>query len=171
MSYTIKQVDPNNHQDIVKCFCAFAVLRPHLIEANFVEVVRAQAKEGYRIAYIESDSEVVAATGFRVLHFLAWGKVLYIDDLITLPSKKRAGLGGARSWIGYLASANCVIATQCTQIVFEQGIHAELPSFSENVSVTTRSSLSDPSAGDAMPRVFSAFSLPERFFGWDRRAT
>jgi GNAT superfamily N-acetyltransferase len=95
MSYTIKLVDPDNHQEIAKCFCVFAVLRPHLIEANFVEVVRVQAKEGYRIAYIESDGEVVAATGFRVLHFLAWGKVMYIDDLITLPSKKRAGLGGA----------------------------------------------------------------------------
>jgi GNAT superfamily N-acetyltransferase len=94
MSYVVKLVNLDNHQEIARCFCVFTVLRPHLIEADFVELVQVQAKEGYRIAYIESDGEVVAATGFRVLHFLAWGKVLYIDDLITLPSKKRAGLGG-----------------------------------------------------------------------------
>ena len=28
-------------------------------------------------------------------NFLAWGKVLYIDDLVTEPLQKRQGLGGA----------------------------------------------------------------------------
>jgi GNAT superfamily N-acetyltransferase len=30
-----------------------------------------------------------------VAHYLAWGKVLYIDDLVTHPDEKNKGMGGA----------------------------------------------------------------------------
>lgn len=51
--------------------------------------------EGYRIAFIEDAEQIVVVAGFRVATFLAWGRVLYIDDLATHPQRKRAGFGGA----------------------------------------------------------------------------
>ena len=91
----IRILDTKNEIDIRRCFRVFAHLRPNLNEAEFVRRVQVQAAEGYTIAYIESGEEVVAAAGYRVLNFLAWGKVLYLDDLITVPAKKKAGYGSA----------------------------------------------------------------------------
>ena len=91
----IRVLDTKNEIDIRCCFRVFAHLRPNLNEAEFVRRVQVQAAEGYTIAYIESGEEVVAAAGYRVLNFLAWGKVLYLDDLITDPAKKKAGYGSA----------------------------------------------------------------------------
>jgi GNAT superfamily N-acetyltransferase len=81
--------------EILACFPVFRVLRPHLIEADFVARVRRQESTGYRLIFIGDAQSVGAAAGYRVMEFLAWGRVLYVDDLITLPERRGAGLGGA----------------------------------------------------------------------------
>lgn len=95
MEYEIKPLDVENDRDVIACFNVFRHLRSHLDEARFIEQVREQTREGYRIVYIERDGAIVAAAGYRVITFLAWGRILYIDDLITDPERKRAGLGSA----------------------------------------------------------------------------
>ncbi len=66
---------------------AFFELRPHLTsrEAVIEQIDRWQRPEGYRLlgSFEEGMEEPVALAGFRVLHALAWGHVLYVDDLIT----------------------------------------------------------------------------------------
>lgn len=81
--------------DLVSCFEAFLVLRPHLTLERFIEQVRRQEAQGYRIVAWLDGSQVVSAAGYRVSEFLAWGKVLYIDDLTTLPSSRQHGHAGA----------------------------------------------------------------------------
>jgi GNAT superfamily N-acetyltransferase len=81
--------------EIEALFPAFKVLRPHLIEAEFLARVRRQQLQGYSLIYLQDSGQVAAAAGYRVLEFLAWGKVLYVDDLITLPEKRGAGYAGA----------------------------------------------------------------------------
>jgi GNAT superfamily N-acetyltransferase len=81
--------------EIAECFAVFKVLRPHLSEAEFVSRVRRQQSQGYRMIYLRDSEEITAAGGYRFLEFLAWGKVLYIDDLITLPEKRGKGYAGA----------------------------------------------------------------------------
>ena len=95
MEYEIKVVDPADRRQVARCFPVFSVLRPHLTEALFIEGVARQTSETYKIAYIELEDEVSAAAGYRIAHFLAFGKVLYIDDLVTHPERKNRGLGGA----------------------------------------------------------------------------
>lgn len=95
MNHAVKLLDPEESQALTKCFGVFKFLRPHLDEVSFIERVRTQTREGYKIAYIEQENEIVAAAGYRVATFLAWGRVLYIDDLVTRPEKKRLGLAGA----------------------------------------------------------------------------
>jgi GNAT superfamily N-acetyltransferase len=60
----------------------------------FVKQVVRQMKEGYRLACLEAEGEIQALLGFRILTFLAWGKMLYIDDLITSSAARRKGYGG-----------------------------------------------------------------------------
>ncbi len=56
---------------------------------------RAAAPAGYRIVGVLEGDRVVAVAGFRVLHNLAWGDALYVDDLSTLPEARGRGHGAA----------------------------------------------------------------------------
>lgn len=80
--------------DLVElAFPAMKELRPHLTDAaEFVERVRRQRAEGYRLAgSFDPDGAVVAVAGFRCGHNLALGRHLYVDDLATVPSARRQG--------------------------------------------------------------------------------
>ena len=81
--------------EIAACFPAFHELRPHLVQHVFIEQVQRQARDhGYVLVYIAAEGQVVAAAGFRVTEFLAWGRVFYVDDLITLSVSRKLGYGG-----------------------------------------------------------------------------
>jgi GNAT superfamily N-acetyltransferase len=82
-------------EQIRACHRVMQQLRPHLTdEQAFVEQVQRQLSEGYQLVYCQDKGEVRSLAGFRFLEFLAWGKVLYIDDLITDSETRRSGHGG-----------------------------------------------------------------------------
>ena len=79
---------------------AMQALRSHHgDEAEFVRRVdEIQRPEGYRLvgAFEEAAPErCLAVAGFRELHNLAWGHVVYVDDLSTNPDGRRRGYGRA----------------------------------------------------------------------------
>ncbi|HEY3296770.1 MAG TPA: GNAT family N-acetyltransferase [bacterium] len=68
---------------IRRAFPVMQQLRPHLDEEGFVQqVMRQQERFGYVLAVNESEGIVRAVAGFRIGEFLAWGKILYVDDLV-----------------------------------------------------------------------------------------
>ena len=81
--------------DLAACFPTFRALRPHLMEADFVPQVRRQQAQGYRILALRTVGGVKSVAGFRVGEFLAWGRILYLDDLATLPGETGQGYAGA----------------------------------------------------------------------------
>ncbi len=84
----------SREEEVRRCWPAFHELRPHLSsEEEFVERWRRQSQEGYQIAYVAEERCVKAAAGFRLLHTMAWGRILYLDDLVALESVHRTGLG------------------------------------------------------------------------------
>jgi GNAT superfamily N-acetyltransferase len=48
---------------------------------------------GYKLACLV-DGEVKAVAGFRISECLAWGKVLYVDDLVSKSGERSKGYGG-----------------------------------------------------------------------------
>ena len=81
-------------KEILRCYDAFRELRPHLTERAFVEqVVRQTRNHGYTLIYIVDAERVVAAAGYRVAEYLAWGRTFYVDDLITVEGARRKGFG------------------------------------------------------------------------------
>jgi len=88
-------LNAESEEEISACFPVLHALRPHLVEGEFVERVRQQQSQGYHLRYLRDSRGVVAAAGFRILDFLAWGRVLYVDDLVTLPEARQSGCGGA----------------------------------------------------------------------------
>ena len=86
--------------EIRACFETYHHLRPHLSEEEFVAQVLRQMQAGFRIVAIEDDGKVVSAVGFRMFEYLAWGKVIYIDDLISHPEAR--GKGYASTLLQYV---------------------------------------------------------------------
>lgn len=88
----------NSSEQISLCSNIMRQLRPHLEDKQrFVEQVQRQIQERYLLAYLQDGGEVRFLAGFRFLEFLAWGKVLYIDDLISDSAARRNGYGGVVS--------------------------------------------------------------------------
>jgi GNAT superfamily N-acetyltransferase len=78
-------------------FEAMSALRPHRNERRaFVERVNdVQRAQGYRLVGAFEGERVVAVAGFRLLENLVDGRVLYVDDLSTLPEARRRGHAAA----------------------------------------------------------------------------
>ncbi len=80
--------------DVRKCWEAYKELRPHLGSSDeLVERWRLQTREGFQIIFIADGDKAVAVAGYRFLNTLAWGYILYIDDLVALTSRHKTGLG------------------------------------------------------------------------------
>src|SRR5207302_6473723 len=80
----IREIGP---EETGLAYTTFLELRPHLAscEAMIEQINRWQRPEGYRLlgSFEEGMKEPVALAGFRFLHALAWGHILYVDDLVT----------------------------------------------------------------------------------------
>ena len=79
--------------EIERCFHVLAELRPHLKQDDFLATVRAMEEDGFRLAFIEQDAEVVAAAGYRIDSNLFMGKHCYVDDLVTAEAQRSKGFG------------------------------------------------------------------------------
>ena len=94
MNTTVYEIQmAQSTEQILACFDLLKVLRPHIQKEGFVERIRTQETEGFHLAFISDDDGVKSVAGYRVATFLAWGKVLYIDDLITSPEARGIGFG------------------------------------------------------------------------------
>ena len=78
---------------ILGCLPVMSQLRPHIKQADFVEQVRHQMKEGYKLAFGQKEEQTIAVAGFRILTCLASGKFLYIDDLVVDDLKRSHSFG------------------------------------------------------------------------------
>lgn len=104
--------------EITACYPVMRELRPHIAEDHFLPRVRSQEQTGYRLAVVEQSDAVVAVAGFRVGENLAWGRFLYVDDLVTVPSHRSKGFGASLlNWLREFA-----VNEGCVQMHLDSGI-------------------------------------------------
>ena len=104
--------------EIAACYPVMRELRPHLVERQFLSRVRDQERAGYRLVYLQGPIGVVAVAGFRVGENLAWGRFLYVDDLVTLSAHRSKGYGAKLlSWLKEQAAME-----GCEQMHLDSGI-------------------------------------------------
>ena len=107
-----------NEADIARCYPVMVELRPHLKAAEFATRVRQQQATGFHLAYLEEAGEVRAVAGFRYLETLAWGKILYVDDLVTAEATRSRGHGGKLfDWLVAQAKHN-----HCAELHLDSGV-------------------------------------------------
>lgn len=84
----------NTPGEIRRCFPIMRELRTHITdEKDFLERVQRQRRQGYWLAFLESEGEVRAVAGCRFLESLFSGKNLYVDDLVTHNRDRSRGFG------------------------------------------------------------------------------
>lgn len=104
--------------EIAACYPVMRELRPHIAEEEFLSRVRGQESKRYRLAYVQDPNGVVAVAGFRVGENLAWGRFLYVDDLVTLSGHRSNGYGAQLlSWLKEFAAKE-----GCLQLHLDTGI-------------------------------------------------
>ena len=84
----------NSDEEIESCWDVVHALRPHLKKESFLLQVREMMADGYKMIYLTEEQAVVAFAGFRDMHMLYSGKIIYIDDLSTLPQYRGKGYAG-----------------------------------------------------------------------------
>jgi len=128
------------------------------VEEQFLSLVRGQERAGYRLAYIQEPTGVVAVAGFRVGENLAWGRFLYVDDLVTLPWHRSKGYGA--NLLSWLKERTAVEG--CEQMHLDSGIQRkEAHRFYEREGMTMASlHFVEKIAPDKAPQPTSA--LPRR---------
>jgi GNAT superfamily N-acetyltransferase len=97
-------------QAITDCFPVITELRPHLELTDFVaQVQRQQQQFNYQLIYLQVDETIQTVAGFRVSESLAWGKFLYVDDLVSKSGDRSKGYGNQLfNWlIDYARTENC----------------------------------------------------------------
>lgn len=103
--------------EIAACYPVMRELRPHIAEEQFLPRVRSQENAGYRLVYVSTSNIVVAVAGFRIGENMAWGRFLYVDDLVTLAEHRSKGYGATLlSWLRQQAAKE-----GCAQMHLDSG--------------------------------------------------
>ncbi|MDP1682884.1 MAG: GNAT family N-acetyltransferase [Burkholderiales bacterium] len=104
--------------EIAACYPVMRELRPHTAEEDFLSMFQKQETPIYRLAFVRVPEGVVAVAGFRISENLAWGRFLYVDDLVTLPAHRSKGYGSKLlSWLKEFA-----VKEGCLQLHLDSGM-------------------------------------------------
>jgi len=95
-------------------------LRPQYDRDSLLAQIRQQqANTGYRVAFAVMDDRVVCVAGFIITEKMAWGRTLYVDDLVTDESSRSLGAGKAMiNWLKQFARNN-----NCQQLHHDSNMH------------------------------------------------
>ena len=108
--------------EVAHVFPVMQQLRTHIADAaDFVTRVQRQrqTERGWQLLYVEDNGTPVAAASFRILEHLAWGKVLYVDDLIC--SEDQRGKGFADTLMAWME--NRAREENCAAMHLDSGTH------------------------------------------------
>lgn len=105
-------------EDITRCFDVMHELRPHLTLESFLAQAARQQAQGWHLAFLECDDVIRSVTGYRIIENLAWGRILYVDDLVTRANDHGGGFGSALfDWLVAQARQH-----QCSQFHLDSGV-------------------------------------------------
>ncbi len=104
--------------DIARCYPVMKELRPGLSAESFVSDVRRLQRSGYRLAWLQDAGSVVAVAGFHLGESFAWGRYLYVDDLVTAEAQRSKGYGTVLlSWL-----ADFAVQQGCRALHLDSGV-------------------------------------------------
>ena len=112
-------ISASTPEQIEQCYSVMRDLRPHLeLEAFMQQVQRQQRSDGYRLIFAQEETEIRAAAGYRISENLAWGRYLYVDDLVVRATDHGSGYGSALfDWLAAEGKRE-----ECEQLHLDSGV-------------------------------------------------
>lgn len=106
-------------EEIKATFPVMSQLRHHLEKREYLATVRRmENSDGYRLAAGFEEKQVRCVAGYRFMEFLSYGKVLYVDDLVTDEAARSRDFGGQMiEWLSEEARKN-----ECEQLHLDSGV-------------------------------------------------
>ncbi len=83
----------SSESDLDKVSRALLPLRPNFTRETLLAQIEKQQESGFQMAYVEKDGKAICVAGFVIGYKLAWGKHLYVDDLVTDEQYRSIGAG------------------------------------------------------------------------------
>ena len=107
-----------DEDEILKCFDLMKVLRENIYAESFVSEIQEQMQDGFELYYLIKNNAILSLAGCKISKNLAWGKHLYISDLISNESERSLGYG--KDLLDYLKDyAN---SEGCTEVHLDSGV-------------------------------------------------
>ncbi|RQO33482.1 GNAT family N-acetyltransferase [Herminiimonas sp. KBW02] len=109
--------------DLAASFAVMQELRPHLTDsAAYVEQIKRQYAQGYRLLAAWREGRIVGLTGYRLQESTIYSRFAYVDDLVVTSTLHRSGIGEL-----LLQSARQQAAMSgCKNFVLDTGLHMAL---------------------------------------------
>lgn len=105
-------------KQISACYPLMYQLRPNLAHSEFIARVLHQQKYGYQLLQAICGKTISGVAGFSIGHKLAWGKHMYVDDLITDTEQRSMGIGAVMlKWL-----ENNALQQGCGQLHLDSGV-------------------------------------------------
>jgi GNAT superfamily N-acetyltransferase len=121
---------------IASTFDVMVQLRPALERASYVAHVRGLMRsDGFCLAYLADEGDVRAVAGYRIMHMLYCGRLLYVDDFVTDARVRSRGYGarllawlketGREQGCSELQLISRVVREQAHRFYFREGLGIE----------------------------------------------
>lgn len=82
-----------NNSDYSAVLEVMLQLRTNYDVETLASQIEKQQADGYQVVYVKSSAGILVVSGFSVGEKLAWGKHIYIEDLVTNASHRSSGVG------------------------------------------------------------------------------
>ncbi|SHE88270.1 Acetyltransferase (GNAT) family protein [Seinonella peptonophila] len=107
-------------QELMLSFPVLKQLRTHIREEKFIGTIRRlEEQAGYQLVAVLVTDQVKAVAGYRITENLAWGKFLYVDDLVTDEQSRAEGHAGLlMNWLEDEARRK-----NCNQFHLDSAVH------------------------------------------------
>lgn len=107
-------------EEVLASYKLMKQLRHQLAEETYLFRIRQlQLEYGYRLINLIEDGEAKASAGYRMCDSLAWGKYLYVDDLITDEASR--SIGYAKQLFDWLDEE--IKSNKCVAMHLDSGVH------------------------------------------------
>ena len=114
----VKIIDSNSGEEFKAACRVMGELRINCTEDELANKITIQMADGYHLIAAMTDQHVSGVAGFWMGHKLAWGKHIYVDDLVTSERYRSTGVGTELlNWIKEFAVAN-----SCSQLHLDSGV-------------------------------------------------
>lgn len=107
-----------NDEEFAPVIAVMRQLRPQYSVDALTQQIKKQQQAGYQVVYAKSERGVLGVAGFVIGEKLAWGKHIYVDDLVTNESFRSSGVGTALlNWLKQFA-----LQHGCEQLHLDSGV-------------------------------------------------